>query len=334
MRFRLQEQSGSGSDASYYSKPLFPCSSTELDYLVVLRLSDEHSTSRINLSSSPFLSSEYSISYRAKHLKMPSASNSTNSTFDPYTQPVTIYMANGVTPVTFLLSDLDAFNYYNGACGINYGCQMGACFVMCFVIIVLTKESKRRSAMFILNLLSLLFGFFRALLLVLFFVGPWSQTYPQFTGDLTYIPRSAFASSIAGVVMPLFMTITVDMSLVLQAYTVCKSMRTIYRHIITVVSCIVLLVTVGFRFAQMVTNAMTIVRFEQYFGNAWIQTGTLATETGSIWFFSIIFTGKLVWTLVTRKIMGWKQWSGVRILAAMGGCTMIVPCTFCGKPTP
>lgn len=255
-------------------------------------------------------------------------SSTTNSTFDPNTQPITIYMADGVTPISFPLSILDAQNYYNLVCSINYSCQMGACFVMFLVIAILTKESKRRTALFILNSLSLVFGFLRALLLTLYFVSPWTHVYPEFSYDFTFVPRSAYATSVAGTIFPFLMTVTVNMSLVIQAYTVCKNMRSIYCYAIITLACFVLLAAVGFRFAEMVTNCLSIMSTASYVPKYWIQIGTLATETSSIWFFSIIFTGKLVWTLVTRKIMGWKQWSGVRILAAMGGCTMIIPCKY------
>lgn len=259
--------------------------------------------------------------------------SATNSSFDPYNQPVTMYLVDGVTPVTFLLSDVDFILYYTNARSINYSAQLGACFIMFFVLLFLTKESKRRTSMFVLNLLSLLFGFFRALFLAIYFVSSWDRIYPQFTGDLTSIPRSAYATSVAGTIFPVFMAITVNMSLVIQAYTVCKnaSMRSVYRHAIVLLSCLVLLTAVGFHFIEMVTNSMTIVGHEKFSSMQWVMTGNLAAGTASIWFFSIIFTGKLVWTLVTRRAMGWKQWSGVRILAAMGGCTMIIPCKCLGS---
>ena len=253
-------------------------------------------------------------------------SSPSNSTFDPTTQPVTIYMGDGVTPISFDLADVDAQNYYNTVSTINSSCQMGACFVMFFVLVVLTKESKRRTAIFILNSLSLVVGFLRALLLTLYFVSPWTRVYAEFSYDFSYVPRSAYATSVAGTVFPLLLTVTVNMSLVLQAYTVCKNLRNTYRYPIIGLACLVLLAAVGFRFAEMVTNCLAIMSSASYVSQAWIQTGALATETSSIWFFSIIFTGKLIWTLVNRRVMGWKQWSGVRILAAMGGCTMIIPC--------
>lgn len=253
-------------------------------------------------------------------------SSTTNSTFDPYTQSITIYMADGVTPVAIKLSDIDGANSYGIMCAINYGCQMGACLVMFFVILVLTRDKKRRTAIFILNSLSLVFGFLRALLPALYFASPWYRVYPQATGDFSSVPRSAYATSVAGTIFPFLMMLTVNTSLVMQAYTVCKNMHSVCRYAIIALAQLVLLAAVGFRFAEMVTNSMAIMWAGSYYSKMWIQTGTLVTETTSIWFFSIIFTGKLAWTLVTRKVMGWKQWSGVRILAAMGGCTMIIPC--------
>jgi pheromone alpha factor receptor len=302
-------------------------SQISLSRLLPLFLFHYSNTNHLTFFQDPFpLSESLTI---LNDLSMSSSNNSTsgNSTFNPYTQPITILMADGITPVTVLLSDIDASNFYNTACTINYSAQMGACFIMFFVLVILTKDSKRRTAIFVLNTLSLLFGFLRALLLAIYFVSPWVDMYPTYTFDFTFVPGSAYTTSIAGTVIPLFMTITVNLSLVLQAYTVCKSMgNNVYQYAVIGLSCVVFLLAVGFRFAEAVTNSMAITDTNTYYAQAWIQTGALATETTSIWFFSIIFTGKLLWTLRIRRAMGWKQWSGVRILAAMGGCTMIIPC--------
>jgi len=255
-------------------------------------------------------------------------SSPTSDAFDPYTQTVTLLMADGVTPFNLTLQDIDSSNFYNEAHTITYASQLGACLTMFFVVIILTKDSKRRNAIFILNVLSLLFGFLRTLLLALYFTSPWTLTYPSFSGDNALIPRSAYATSIAGTVFPLLMTITVNLSLILQAHTVCSNLDNTYRYIVSGLSVVIFLLATGFRFAQMVTNSLAIMTLQTYFSKAWIQTGTLATETISIWFFSLIFTGKLGWTLYNRRRNGWKQWSGVRILAAMGGCTMIIPCKY------
>ncbi|PQE11067.1 hypothetical protein CJF31_00000814 [Rutstroemia sp. NJR-2017a BVV2] len=249
------------------------------------------------------------------------------SNFDPLTQSFTLLLSDG-TPVYILPTDVDYFYYYNVASCINYGAQAGACFMMLFVVAILTKSSKRKSLLFVLNLLSLAFGFLRALLFALYFTSAWNEFYASFTLDFSRVPKAAYATSVAGSVIPLLMTITVNMSLFLQAYTVCKGLDDIYRYSMTIVSGIVALLAISFRFATTVINSQSILSATSFLSMGWLMEGTLVTETISIWYFSIIFTGKLVRTLWNRRRNGWKQWSAVRILAAMGGCTMVIPSIF------
>jgi pheromone alpha factor receptor len=237
-------------------------------------------------------------------------------------------MPDGVTPVVVSIKDLDDWNWYANASCINYGAQLGACMIMFFVVAALTKEHKRRTAIFILNMLSLLFGFLRALLFALYFVSAWNMIVPRYITNYAGVSAAAHATSVPGSVVPLLMTVAVDLSLVFQAHTVCHNMDNIPRYIAIGLSCVVFLLAVGFRFAVTVTNCIAIMDSTAYYSKEWITTGALATETITIWFFSLIFTGKLLYTLYNRHRMGWKQWSGVRILAAMGGCTMVIPCKY------
>ncbi|ESZ92266.1 hypothetical protein SBOR_7355 [Sclerotinia borealis F-4128] len=254
---------------------------------------------------------------------------SNDSSFDPLTQSFTILMADGVTTVAITPIDVDYFYYYNVASCINFGAQAGACLLMFFVVVVLTKAAKRKTLLFVLNILSLLLGFLRALLFAIYFVQGFNEFYAAFTMDFSRVPRSAYATSVAGSVIPLLMTITVNMSLYLQAYTVCKGLDDIYRFILTGLSGLVALLAIGFRFAATVVNCKAILSTAaSSVPMQWLTKGTLVTETISIWFFSLVFTGKLVWTLYNRRRHGWRQWSAVRILAAMGGCTMIIPSIF------
>lgn len=237
-------------------------------------------------------------------------------------------MSDGITADTIKISDIDAWFYYNCQICILYGAQLGACLIMFIVTAVLTKETKRRTPVYILNLLSLALGFLRSLLLALYSVSPWTEFYAYFSFDFNMVPRSAYSISIAGTVIPLLLTISVNSSLVLQAHAVSKVMKRTYVYLISGLSILVLLLAVGFRFAEVVTNSMAIMSAGNYFSQAWITTGALATETISIWFFSIIFTGKLIWTVQARKNLGFHKWGYIQILAAMGGCTMIIPCKF------
>jgi pheromone alpha factor receptor len=246
--------------------------------------------------------------------------------FDPYSQNVTFYLNDGVTPCTVAIPDIDQWLWYSVNSSINYGAQLGACAVMFIVTACLTRNSQRYKPVHILNLLSLILGLLRALLLNLFFTSPWREFYSFFSLDSSHITRSVVANSIAGTVMPLLMSITVNMSLVLQAHTVCKVMQRKYYYAVWVFACIFLLLAIGFRFAECITNSLTIMSAGTYFSQDWIATGALITETASIWFFSLIFTWKLFFTIRMRRKMGWSYPNPMEILLIMGGCTMIIPC--------
>jgi pheromone alpha factor receptor len=249
-----------------------------------------------------------------------------STSFDPYSQNVTFLSTDGVTSISVAMPDIDQWFFYAVRTSINYGAQLGACLVMFFVTAFLTRESQRYKPIYMLNVLSLILGSLRALLLSLFFASSWSEFYSFFSDDVSRISTRDMTTSVTGTVIPLLMTITVNMSLVLQAHTVCKVMERKYYYTICLLACWVLLNAIGFRFAECITNSMAIMSNGTYYSQQWITTGTLATETISIWFFSLIFTWKLFWTVMTRKRMGWKNLTSMQILMIMSGCTMVIPC--------
>lgn len=251
--------------------------------------------------------------------------NLDNSSFY-YNDQVVHWLANyGLPLVNVSLSNIDANVWYNTATAINFGAQAGGCGVMFFVVLVLSHAAKRKTPIFILNVLSLMFGFFRNLLTALYFVSPWVQLYPYYTTDYSATPTRAYALSVAATVFQLLLNTSINLSLTFQAYTVTKNMKNLYRYSIIFLSGLIFFLALGFQFAEMVMNCIAIVQ-ATIFSAAWVQQGALYMETAAIWYFSIIFTSKLVYTLYYRRKHGWKQWSGVKILAAMGGCTMLVPC--------
>ncbi|KAE9375299.1 hypothetical protein N431DRAFT_315264, partial [Stipitochalara longipes BDJ] len=248
--------------------------------------------------------------------------------FDPYSQNVTLILNDGVTPITFGVKDVDDWYFYAVKTSINFGAQLGACMVMFFATVFLTRESQRFKPVFILNLASLLLGALRALLLALWASSAWSEFYSYFSGDISHIHRDTIATSVAATVIPLLMTITVNMSLVLQAQTVCKVMEKKYHYTLSALACIILFLAVGWRFAECVTNSMAITSNYTYYSKQYITTGALASETISIWFFSMIFTWKLFWTVMTRRKHGWANLNAMQALMIMSGCTMIIPSIF------
>ncbi|PMD23537.1 hypothetical protein NA56DRAFT_621888 [Hyaloscypha hepaticicola] len=242
---------------------------------------------------------------------------------------VTIPLPNG-SSLYVLLSDIDHWFYYAIRVGINYGVQVGSCFVMFFVTLFLARESQRRKLVHIFNLLSLVLGIIRAILQAIYFSSHWQEFYYFFTNDKSILTKYDFNISVAGTVAPLVMTATINVSLALQAHSVCEVMTRKTYCAILALSCLILLLAFGFRLAECVTNAKAIISDTTYYSLDWITTGTLATQAISIWWFTGLFMWKLGGTIWTRWKMGWPNLKLFDSLMIMGGCTMIIPSIFAG----
>jgi pheromone alpha factor receptor len=197
---------------------------------------------------------------------------------------------------------------------------------MFMITLFMARDSHWRKMVHNFNLLSLVLGIIRAILQAIYFSSQWEGFYYFFTNDKSELTKSDYDTSVAGTVMPLVMTATINMSLALQAHTVCKIMAPKVYYTIFALSCVVLLLALGFRFAECVTNSKAIIFDTTYYSQDWITTGTLATQAISIWWFSGLFMWKLGWTIWTRWKMGWANLKMLNTLMIMGGCTMIIPC--------
>jgi pheromone alpha factor receptor len=249
------------------------------------------------------------------------------SYFAPAQQNFTLLMGDGTTPFQVNMADLDASVLNEVEICINYGSQIGASIIMLVVVLLVTRKAKRKSLIFPINVLSLILSVLRSLLQTLYWVGPFTEIYAYFSGDYTAVPRSAYNNSIAAIVMTLLLLVTVETSLVLQTHVILRlAMRNRYRYSIMVVSIMVALLAIGFRFAEMVLNAIAIFSLESTYFLTRLASATLITETISIWYFCLIFVAKLGMTIYQRRVMNQKQWSVLSIVFIMGGCTMVIPC--------
>lgn len=253
------------------------------------------------------------------------------SEFDPLTQNITILMpdpnSTGTIPLNVSIPMIDDAFYYADSVSICYGVQMGACIMMLLTVLLLTKRTKYKAPVFILNIVALSMAVASRALLAVFFLSSWYKFYALNTSDWSTVTNSAKATSVASAIIPLLMTIVVNTSLVLQTRAVVVGVRPLYRHGIITLSVLVLLVAVGFRFTEMVTNVRAILYFESFDSWSWLIKGSLAAEMISIWFFCSIFTTKLVATVIARKKLGLRRWNPMYVLAVAGGCTMFVPGT-------
>jgi len=223
--------------------------------------------------------------------------------------------------------DLYRFSDLNKA--INYGSQIGACLVMLFCVLLLTTGSKRWGMLFNLNLACLFTGFLSRLFLALFFGSSYQRFYTYWSPEQPQVPKSDTAVSITSSILPILLTIFVNLSLLLQAYTVLQTVpERITRHTATFVSGLVFLNAMCWRFAEGVLNVQAIVAGVAFYERTWLINGALAAETIAIWYFTIVFTAKLFLNIVARRMLNQPSWSKIEVITVMGLGTMIIPCKY------
>jgi len=251
--------------------------------------------------------------------------------FNPYTQNITFLLADGVTPYSVSMATIDYNRSIDFAMAISYGAQLGACFLMLFCVLLLTTDGKRWGLLFNLNLACLFTGFLSRFFLSLYYTSSYERLYTYYSPDKPQVPESDTAISITSAILPIFLTIFVNLSLLLQAYTVLKTVpERIIRFVALFFSGLVFLNAMGWRFAEAVLNVQVIVKgVEDFFYEyAWLINGALAAETVAIWYFTIVFITKLFMNLKARRILNQPSWSKMEVITVMGLGTMIIPCKF------
>lgn len=240
--------------------------------------------------------------------------------------------SHNIQNITITVDDLNFWYTFNVKYTISAGCQFGALFIMFFVTWIMTSEGKRSTPVFILNMLSLGFGALRSLFSMLSEISNFNSFYTWFTNDLTYITPGDKAVSILGIIFQWLMLVFINMSLVLNAYTVCKTLTKRFRYPIIAVSIFFMVATSVVRFIQLVLNIQSVLGTSYWIlqkKNVWFTRYIcLAFETGGIWWFCFIFSGMLILAQKERSKMGMKRWPATQLLSSMAGATMVVPCQY------
>ena len=243
---------------------------------------------------------------------------------DPFHQSFTLLLADG-TPFNITLTDLNSFNLYNVRLSINCGSQIGASLLLLVVLALITQPDKRRSLIFIVNFLALLFNLIRSLLQSLYAASGFSVVYAYFSGNFSRVSASDYGSSVAADIFTLLVLICIETSLVIQIEIVCATMRNTYRQAVIAGSIVVALIAIGFRTALISENIKSVLKAENFASWKWLASATNITTTISICIFCAIFAAKLGVAMHERKKLRLRQFGPMRILFIMGCQTMFVP---------
>ncbi|EYE90769.1 alpha-factor pheromone receptor STE2 [Aspergillus ruber CBS 135680] len=250
----------------------------------------------------------------------------TAQSFDPFEQNITMHGADG-TPFLVPVNSVDTWLQYCIRICINYGCQMGASAILLIVLILLTRAEKRSSVVFWLNSLALVSNVARLLCQLIYFTGPLVRLYPIFAEDYSRVPQSAYANSIIGAVFAFLAVVFMEVSLVLQVQVVCATLRRWYRRVLLATSVLVAMIPIGFRFALLVVNSMSIMDLE-VISPTWLENSTNVVVTVSICFFCTVFVVKLGLAIKLRKQLGVQEYGPMKVIFVMGCQTMIIPAFF------
>lgn len=257
------------------------------------------------------------------------------SNFDPFTQSFTLLKADGATSFNVSISNLDGMYQYSVRICINYSVQLGASLVLLLVLLLLAQPEKRRSPIFLINVVSLSLNVIRMLLQCFFFTGNFTESYAFFAGDYSRITNADYANQVVSVLMNLFLLISVETSLCLQVRALCSSMiLPIYRRIIFSLSAIIVFLALGFRLALCVENMRYILTVSAALTNInWLQSASNITTTISICWFCVVFVGMLSMSIYRRQQMGMKKFGPLHVIFIMGCQTLVIPGLFAPRST-
>jgi pheromone alpha factor receptor len=253
-----------------------------------------------------------------------------NASFDPWSQPFTIIMPDGVTPLIANMADIAMVQSNAVNTSIAQSIQIGAAVMLLVTLLLITKGEKMRSAVFLLNASSLLFVLLRGIIALCVTTGPLYDFYRYETADYIDMGNSK-AVSVAGEVMSFLVTVTIQLSLVMQVRIVCCNLETWKSRIINTANIFAVFTAVAIRFALMVLNVdwnITHVGSEtpaKFHTISKLASAANITLVISIAISAVIFCAKLGFAITARRSMGMTQFGPMQIIFVMGCQTMCTP---------
>jgi pheromone alpha factor receptor len=226
--------------------------------------------------------------------------------------------------------DIGVFDSYMSATGetlIVCGIAFGMCFVLIVVLLLLTKPEKRRTPVFMFNLVSLVLMDLRMLTACIQQNGPLSNISSNIL-DTNLIPPAALAcQTLFAIFTPLWYAVTL-VSMILQVRVV-FSAEPKMQNLVTGSLSLLALATMG---TILPIDIETIITTENLTFNlpAWyfvVQHVTNVLWAVTIGCSSLVFVAKLLYIISRRKKMGFKGFGPLQVITIMAAQCLMVPCT-------
>jgi pheromone alpha factor receptor len=243
-----------------------------------------------------------------------------------FRQPFNLTNAYGEV-VTFDLGILDSFMRYIGETLIVCGIAFGMCFVLIIVLLLLTKPEKRRTPVFIFNLVSLVLMVLRMLCMCIQQNGPLANL----SSSLLFtklIPASFIANqTLYAIFTALWYAITL-VSMILQVRVVFSAEPKL-QNVVTGSLSLLALATMGTILPPDIETIITTQNLT-FILPPWyqaLQHAANVTWVVTIGCSSLVFVAKLLYIIARRKKMGFKGFGPLQVITIMAAQCLVVPCT-------
>ena len=247
--------------------------------------------------------------------------------FDPYQQSILFYAADGKTQIDVPIVAVDSINHETASICINYGTQLGACFIMLMIVLIMTPSSKFRRPSTLLHILGLVVCTIRMALLAVYFTSHFNDFYAFWAHDFSKVPSRDYQISIASTTSSLLLLIIIEIALMNQAWTMVALWPSIAKISLAIISTAVALLTIGWRIAFTVIQNRAVVSLQPSADYHWLNQWTVITNALSICWFCALFNTKLVLHLVANRgiLPSYTALTPMEVLVMTNGVLMTVP---------
>ena len=241
-------------------------------------------------------------------------------------QNVTFMGPDGNT-IDVPMAQIDELTRGNAANTINYGSQIGACFVMLLVVLTMTPKNRFARVTTSINIAALIVGIIRNVLLSLFWSSSFLQFYAYWSDDYEFVNHNDTRISIAATAFAIPQIVLIYAALITQAWSMMKLWRPSVKWATMGVSIALITVAMGFRIAGFVFQIRLITEIFDIFPLLWVRQAGLALETATISWFCFLFNVRLIIHMwVNRSILPTaKGLSAMEVLVITNGVLMVIP---------
>jgi len=245
----------------------------------------------------------------------------------PEEQTLTLHGPTGQDNITVALSEVDMVWSIGASGAISYGTQIGACFIMLVVLLLMTPKHRFKRAPTIIHTLALAFNMIRMLLLALYFPSTWFDLYTQMTADVRWVAQVDYNISVAATIFSIPVTILVEFALFLQAWSMVQLWPRPYKIPTTLLSVSLVITTIAFNVTVAVIQTRFILLGISPVGLLWVRRTYLGLTCASITWFCFLFNSRLVTHMWKNRTIlpSLKGLHAMDVLVITNGFLMIVP---------